>query len=43
MKGYYVVLSFTSGLGDFYTYVCEVYNLTKELKKRNFTQKETDQ
>lgn len=36
MKNYYVVLSFTSGLGDFYTYVCEVYNLTKELKKRNY-------
>jgi hypothetical protein len=35
MKSYYVVLSFTSGLGDFYTYVCEVYNIAKELKKRN--------
>lgn len=37
MKNYYINLCFQSGFGDFYTYVCEVYNIARELKKRNYS------
>lgn len=33
---FYLQINFTSGIGDFYTYFCELYFLAKILKQKNF-------
>jgi hypothetical protein len=30
----YIQINFTSGIGDFYTYFCEIYFLSKQLKEK---------
>jgi hypothetical protein len=36
-KKIFLQINFTSGIGDFYTYFCEVYFLSKLLKEKNYT------
>ena len=31
-----IQINFTSGIGDFYTYFCEIYSLSKEIKKLGY-------
>lgn len=33
---FYLQINFTSGIGDFYTYFCELYFLAKKLKEKNY-------